>query len=151
MEFMCTIPVSEDLCVETLKFYYGKQVGFKMFLGVIATVSNWSADGSECSLILDDNPLADFVELPDTCQGLFYCNILCGVIRGALEMVKSSTEIPIFFRFCVLMEGPLRVLILMIGMHCDIYHNVQSMFHDFVYSFWNVQHIFSLPVLFTRG
>lgn len=150
MEFMCTIPVSEDLCAETLKFYYGKQVGFKMFLGVSATVSNWSADGSECSLILDDNPLADFVELPDTCQGLFYCNILCGVIRGALEMVKSSTEIPFLFRFCLLMKGPLRVLILMIGIHCDIYHNVQSM-HDIVYSFWNVQHIFSLPVLFTRG
>lgn len=151
MEFMCTILVSEDLCEETLKFYYGKQVGFKMFLGVSATVSNWSADGSECSLILDDNPLADFVELPDTCQGLFYCNILCGVIRGALEMVKSSTEIPFLFRFCLLMEGPLRVLILMIGMHCDIYYNVQSMLHDLVYSFWNVQHIFSLPVLFTRG
>ncbi|CAM6034624.1 unnamed protein product [Sphagnum compactum] len=69
------------------------KVGFKMFLGVSATVSNWSADGSECSLILDDNPLADFVELPDTCQGLFYCNILCGVIRGALEMVSMRTEV----------------------------------------------------------
>jgi hypothetical protein len=142
MEFMCTIPVTEYLCVETLKFYYGKQVGFKMFLGVSATVSNWSADGSECSLILDDNPLVDFVELPDTCQGLFYCNILCGVIRGALEMVKSSTEIPFLFRFCLLMEGPLRVLILMIGMHCDIYHNVQSMLHDLVYS--GMYSIFSL-------
>ncbi|CAK9864755.1 unnamed protein product [Sphagnum jensenii] len=69
------------------------KVGFKMFLGVSATVSNWSADGSECSLILDDNPLVDFVELPDTCQGLFYCNILCGVIRGALEMVSMRTEV----------------------------------------------------------
>jgi hypothetical protein len=59
-----------------------------MFLGVTATVTSWDAEGTECSLILDDNPLVDFVELPETCQGLYYCNLLCGVIRGALEMVK---------------------------------------------------------------
>jgi hypothetical protein len=59
-----------------------------MFLNVTATVANWSADNMECSLILDDNPLVDFVELPETCQGLSYCNILCGVLRGALEMVR---------------------------------------------------------------
>ena len=38
--------------------------------------------------ILDDNLLIDFVELPEGCQALKYCNILCGVIRGALEMVR---------------------------------------------------------------
>lgn len=59
-----------------------------MFLNVTATVANWSADNMECSLILEDNPLVDFVELPETCQGLSYCNILCGVLRGALEMVR---------------------------------------------------------------
>jgi hypothetical protein len=59
-----------------------------MFLNVTATVANWSADNMECSLILEDNPLVDFVELPETCQGLSYCNILCGVLRGALEMVS---------------------------------------------------------------
>lgn len=65
------------------------QVGFKMFLGVTASVTNWDADGTCCSIVLEDNPLVDFVELPDTCQGLYYCNILSGVIRGALEMVSS--------------------------------------------------------------
>ncbi|BBN04638.1 trafficking protein particle complex subunit 3 [Marchantia polymorpha subsp. ruderalis] len=69
------------------------KVGFKMFLGVTGSVANWNADGTECSLILDDNPLVDFVELPETCQGLYYCNILCGVIRGALEMVSMRTEV----------------------------------------------------------
>lgn len=59
-----------------------------MFLGISPTVANWSPDGKECSLLMDDNPLVDFVELPDTCQGLSYCNILCGVLRGALEMVQ---------------------------------------------------------------
>ncbi|RXH82961.1 hypothetical protein DVH24_003459 [Malus domestica] len=69
------------------------QVGFKMFLGVTASVTNWDADGTCCSIVLEDNPLVDFVELPDTCQGLYYCNILSGVVRGALEMVSMKTEI----------------------------------------------------------
>ena len=38
--------------------------------------------------LLEDNPLADFVELPEGCEKLKYCNILCGVIRGALEQVR---------------------------------------------------------------
>ncbi|KAI7993262.1 Trafficking protein particle complex subunit 3 [Camellia lanceoleosa] len=69
------------------------KVGFKMFLGVTASVTNLDADGTCCSLILEDNPLVDFVELPDTCQGLYYCNILSGIIRGALEMVSMKTEV----------------------------------------------------------
>ena len=39
--------------------------------------------------VLEDNPLVDFVELPDNCSALKYCNVLCGVIRGALEMVRA--------------------------------------------------------------
>lgn len=38
--------------------------------------------------ILEDNPMTDFVELPEGCGKLRYCNLLCGVIRGALEMVE---------------------------------------------------------------
>jgi Transport protein particle (TRAPP) component len=38
--------------------------------------------------VLDDNLLTDFVELPEGCQQLSYCQLLCGVIRGALEMVN---------------------------------------------------------------
>lgn len=40
--------------------------------------------------ILTDNPLADFVELPEEYRDLKYCNLLCGVVRGALEMVRYS-------------------------------------------------------------
>ncbi|GKB52454.1 trafficking protein particle complex subunit 3-like protein, partial [Tanacetum coccineum] len=76
---------------ETAEFI--AKVGFKMFLGVTASVTNWDSEGTCCSLILEDNPLVDFVELPDTCQGLYYCNILSGVVRGALEMVSMKTEI----------------------------------------------------------
>lgn len=37
-----------------------------------------------------ENPLAEFVELPPQYQGLNYSNLLCGVIRGALEMVRAA-------------------------------------------------------------
>lgn len=64
------------------------KVGFKMFLNITPVVGNWNADSREFSLILDENPLAEFVELPeDAARHLWYSNILCGVIKGALEMV----------------------------------------------------------------
>ena len=69
------------------------QIGFKMFLNVTPTVTNWAADNKQFSLIFEENPLADFVELPDDGHAqdeLWYSNILCGVLRGALEMVRSS-------------------------------------------------------------
>ncbi|NXX27436.1 TPC3L protein, partial [Nicator chloris] len=70
------------------------QVAFKMYLGVTPSVSCSSATGNEFSLILDKNPLVDFVEeLPVERASLCYCNLLCGVIRGALEMVRKCTHV----------------------------------------------------------
>lgn len=66
-----------------------QQVAFKMYLGITPSVTNWSPAGDEFSLILESNPLVDFVELPDNHNTLIYSNLLCGVLRGALEMVKS--------------------------------------------------------------
>lgn len=70
------------------------KVGFKMFLNTVPTISNWSADGKQFTLGLTENPLAEFVELPDerAARELWYSNILTGVIRGALEMVQLSVE-----------------------------------------------------------
>lgn len=68
------------------------KVGFKMFLNTTASVVNWNADNTECSLVLEDNLLTDFVELPEACEKLSYCQLLCGVIRGALEMVNINVE-----------------------------------------------------------
>lgn len=50
-----------------------------------------AAAGPSFVLTLDDNPLAEFVELPDKAlnAGLWYSNVLCGVLRGALEMVGA--------------------------------------------------------------
>jgi len=67
------------------------KVGLKMFLGVTGTITNWDPKKNEFSLILDENPLAEFVELPES-SNLYYSNILCGVIRGSLEMLQMRVE-----------------------------------------------------------
>lgn len=67
------------------------QVGFKIFLNITPNVTNWTSDNKQFSLVFDENPLADFVELPDDGRAqdeLWFSNILCGVLRGALEMVS---------------------------------------------------------------
>lgn len=106
------------------------KVGFKMFLNIVPTVTSWSADGRTFQITLTENPLSNFVELPDdidevdydydyeqcgvngvnsgiedlsigtgggnemgSAKGrarrqLWYSNILCGVLKGALEMVQ---------------------------------------------------------------
>lgn len=78
-----------------------------MFLGVSPEVTMDQEDESICVLTLRDNPLgkgwycrykmcddvvAEFVELPSTMADLRYSNILCGVIRGALESVSLKVE-----------------------------------------------------------
>ncbi len=58
-------------------------------------MTNWTADNKSFSLLFDENPLADFVELPDDGKAqdeLWFSNILCGVLRGALEMVQMAIE-----------------------------------------------------------
>jgi hypothetical protein len=79
------------------------KVGFKMFLGVTAEVGGFSQDQRSFSVYLQDNPLSTFVELPsesstggggvgDDLRRLKYSQILCGVIRGALEQVNLKVE-----------------------------------------------------------
>ncbi|KAI9694983.1 MAG: Trafficking protein particle complex subunit 3 [Bathelium mastoideum] len=71
------------------------RVGFKIFLNITPIVANWTSDNKQFSLIFEENPLADFVELPDDGRAqdeLWYSNILCGILRGALEMVHMQVE-----------------------------------------------------------
>lgn len=70
------------------------KIAFKMFLGVNASVGTPpTADRREFSIVFDENPLAEFVELPESCAAkLHYSNILCGVIRGALEQLQMRVE-----------------------------------------------------------
>ncbi|KZV85573.1 TRAPP I complex [Exidia glandulosa HHB12029] len=66
-------------------------------VSMITTSSGPAAAGSQpwFTLTLDENPLAEFVELPDDALegGLWYSQVLCGVLRGALEMVQMQTEV----------------------------------------------------------
>ena len=64
------------------------KVGLKMFLGVTAQVDKWNSEKTACSITLADNPFQSYVELPPSLSKLCYCNLMCGVIRGALEMVN---------------------------------------------------------------
>src|SRR6266404_173388 len=89
------------------------QVGFKTFLNITPSITHLSAPlpgsstastpqrssnppaassgpGSAFVLTLEENPLAEFVELPEEAldSGLWYSNVLCGVLKGALEMVS---------------------------------------------------------------
>ncbi|KAI9889732.1 MAG: transport protein particle 22 kDa subunit [Vezdaea aestivalis] len=71
------------------------KVGFKIFLNITPTVTNWTGDNKQFSLVFDENPFADFVELPDDGRAqdeLWYSSILCGILRGALEMVQMQVE-----------------------------------------------------------
>ena len=69
-----------------------------MYLGITPSVTCNNASRNEFSLILDKNPLAEFVEeLPAGRSSLCYSNLLCGIIRGALEMVKHILFFFFFF------------------------------------------------------
>lgn len=81
------------------------QLGFKMFLGFSPVITNWSAASDEFSLILDNNPLAEFAELPEGHEGLLFSNILCGVLRGALEMVRLHFGMLMWAYFFALWAG----------------------------------------------
>ena len=66
----------------------------RAFLGVPGVLGDWSADGTEVTLSLPDNPLADGVELPASLAagGLWYSNMLAGALRGALAQVNLAVE-----------------------------------------------------------
>ena len=62
-------------------------------MGITPSIINWSTNADEFSLILDGNPLTEFVELPEgPGQKLNYNQMICGAIRGALEMVRFEFD-----------------------------------------------------------
>ncbi|BEJ10755.1 hypothetical protein CspHIS471_0101770 [Cutaneotrichosporon sp. HIS471] len=68
------------------------KVAFRSFLGVAPGVTQGS--GNEFVLTFDENPLAEFAELPRDARegGLWFSNVYAGVVRGALEMVQMQVE-----------------------------------------------------------
>ena len=72
-------------CCCKSKSNYNRQHGFKMYLGINCEVLIYNE--KEYGLVFSDNPLNDFVELPEKYQSMWYSNLICGVITGALETV----------------------------------------------------------------
>eukprot|EP00434_Breviolum_minutum_P021151 symbB.v1.2.018663.t1/scaffold1499.1/size115214/5 len=69
------------------------KVGLRMFLGVSGEVVMWNKEMTACSLVLPENPLAQYVELPaNLTNRLWYSNLICGVIRGCLEQLQLRVE-----------------------------------------------------------
>lgn len=68
------------------------KLGLRMFLGVSGEVVATGRDDRSFSLILHANPLADFVDLPHSLSSLCYSNLICGVIRGALEQLRMRVS-----------------------------------------------------------
>ena len=46
----------------------------------------------EYNISFSFNPLNNYVELPEKYKGLWYSNIICGAIRGALEAINIRIE-----------------------------------------------------------
>ena len=69
------------------------KLAFKTYLGVVAQVDKWNPGDLSFSLLFDHNPLAEFVELPPEHASLWYGNLLCGVLRGSLEVVHLEVEV----------------------------------------------------------
>ncbi|KAK6489405.1 trafficking protein particle complex subunit 3-like isoform X1 [Huso huso] len=86
-------------CVEKCQSYQETtdviaKVAFKIYLGVTPSVTSSSPAGDEFSLLLDSNPLEDFIEeLPEGHSSLLYSNLLCGILRGALQTVRLAAHV----------------------------------------------------------
>lgn len=65
---------------------------FRTYLNIQPSITNWSSSSDEFSLIFENNPLIEFVELPPEFSNLKYSAIICGCIRGALEMVQLEVQ-----------------------------------------------------------
>jgi hypothetical protein len=62
---------------------------FKMYMGSAPKVINWNEDATKCVLQFPtETALEEYVILGPQHAGLHYCNVLCGVIRGALTTVN---------------------------------------------------------------
>lgn len=68
--------------------------GLRMFLGITAELTQVKDTADTFAISFAENPLALFVELPDgpLATHLWYSNLLCGVVVGALSLVGFHVE-----------------------------------------------------------
>lgn len=84
---------------------YLKQA-FRYYLSVTVAVALSESDEKNATLTLDQNPFQQHVEVPVHLKdGLAYSAVLCGIIRGALEMLQVRAELTqmdaLNFKLCV--------------------------------------------------
>lgn len=73
------------------------RVALKMFLNIsTATVDNvvQGTEGETYSIIFEENPLNGYAELTEPIRSLlWYSNVLCGVVEGALEQLQMKVTV----------------------------------------------------------
>ncbi|XP_045490645.1 trafficking protein particle complex subunit 3 isoform X2 [Pieris rapae] len=77
-------------CMEMRETADKIQQAFRLYLNMQPTVTSWSSSGDEFSLVWDQCPLSEWVEMPN--NGLKYCALIPGAIRGALQMVQLDVQ-----------------------------------------------------------
>ncbi|XP_075983621.1 blocked early in transport 3 [Anticarsia gemmatalis] len=77
-------------CLEMRETADKIQQAFRLYLNMQPTVTSWSSSGDEFSLVWDQCPLSEWVEMPS--NGLKYCALIPGAIRGALQMVQLDVQ-----------------------------------------------------------
>lgn len=71
---------------------------FKMFFGIEAKLN--MKNNQEFTILFNENPLAENVVVPDKYKGLAYSNLICGIIKGALDAVNMRVKV-YFIRDCI--------------------------------------------------
>lgn len=96
-EFFARQPPSSQAPCPNFKYMtdvVSKQA-LKMFLNMVAETRNVDKDGRVCDFIFKENPLAEYVVIPPVCREstkLWYSNVYCGILRGALEMINITVK-----------------------------------------------------------
>lgn len=90
-EFLCRTDISQPKEFKDMVDITAKS-GLNLFLGITADIIDWNETNTECLLVLNENPFQYFVEIPNKYKGLYYSNLLCGVLRGAFEMINIIIE-----------------------------------------------------------
>lgn len=78
-----------DSCSSFEKMADNVKEGLKYFLGV-KVEAKIAKESLSFLLVLHENPLTDFVEIPENLNGIIYSNIIAGALRGALEIVRQK-------------------------------------------------------------
>ncbi|KAK2959352.1 putative Trafficking protein particle complex subunit 3 [Blattamonas nauphoetae] len=67
------------------------KVGFRMMLNIQPTLTT-TPDPKIFVLSFPENPLSSNVEIPTELNDIAYSNIICGVIEGALELLRYEVK-----------------------------------------------------------